>query len=278
MAGDEDEQEWISAPEAADLVHPQYGNRGLAEQAIIVEAAGARISTRRARLEVETLHDDEPPIVEGPDRLDELFWRIFNSEASLRVREDWTVGTFILQREVALGTQVIRAFGVEFYERDIRSVFRLPERSFAVFPEGALQASSRQVSKAPPPIVPLEGRSAPATKRGDSIGDLLQGTLEGREIVSRLAADAAPPALIADHIPNRTGERKTTPKPFVPDDRLTAWYEKRAAQFPAEVHRQVKVAAEKRFHNFRVGKNQLYDVMRAIRGKLKAGNPTFSRQ
>ncbi|MDO8380376.1 hypothetical protein [Phenylobacterium sp.] len=80
--------------------------------------------------------------------------------------------------------------------------------------------------------------------------------------------------LAPKRIARRSGQRKAIGDlPFVPDDKLTLWYEQHRAKRPNDVHRVVKPLAEKHFQGrFKVGKNQLYYIMRVVQGgKLKVG-------
>lgn len=153
MAGEEDaHRNWIAARDAVELVAPLYNHSALVRQAIVIEAAGGRIASQADRLEVET-EDEEPPVIHGQGPIMATFWRTFKNAGSGRERDDWTTGTFIVRRAAGtLSVQWIRVYGVEFCENDLRKVFRLPARSFAVFPAGALQyATERVASGANPP-------------------------------------------------------------------------------------------------------------------------------
>lgn len=83
---------------------------------------------------------------------------------------------------------------------------------------------------------------------------------------------AAPPAKAA-RTPQRNPDRKAiSGPPFAPDDKLTTWYEKYYAAHPDDVYRLVRPKADRHFQpKFKVGKNQLYYVMRAVQGGLKVG-------
>lgn len=95
---------------------------------------------------------------------------------------------------------------------------------------------------------------------------------EARKVISSVARFLSQP----DPFPplHRTKNQRKR----ISDDKLTAWYRARRAQFPGEVHRIVKQEAEAHFGEGTVGKNQLYRVMRAVSGGLNPGNPLISRK
>ena len=179
---EEEDREWISAREAVDLILSLYGNRRLAEQAIIVEASGGRITSRCDRLEVED-DDGKHPVIDAQGPVEAPFWRIFDSSSSEREREDWTAGTFIVLRPLEIGHQRIRAFGVEFSVDGLRAVFRLSN------PATAKTSAPQQISKAPAPITPLPEHHFATSKAALPIGEMFRKTPEGRLALSRLATE-----------------------------------------------------------------------------------------
>jgi hypothetical protein len=65
--------------------------------------------------------------------------------------------------------------------------------------------------------------------------------------------------------------------PVIPDAKLRTWLESYALKHPVAVYREIKPAAEAKFPSLRIGKNQLYRVMKQVYGHLKIGNPSISR-
>lgn len=74
-----------------------------------------------------------------------------------------------------------------------------------------------------------------------------------------------------------TADSIQTGRPLISDAKLKVWLTKYAEKHPRAVHRDIKRDAEDKFLGFRIGKNQLYRVMRDVYGRLNIGNPTFSR-
>jgi hypothetical protein len=163
------------------------------------------------------------------------------------------------------GGNPIYFLDVRFEPSAVRDAFGLPEPSLAVFPTGALQTTA-QISRAPAPITPLRGGRNPAVS--DTVISVPTLLTVGEVVAQH--ADVAPKATRA---PNRNPDRKGVLGPrFVPDDKLTAWYEKYYADHPDDVYRIVRPRADKRFlPKFKVGKNQLYAIMSAVQNGLRAG-------
>jgi len=138
-------------------------------------------------------------------------------------------------------------------------------------PPGPLAPRAVQISRAPPPITPLvgyySGAPAPEPYRHVRTMDSAEATRASANTAARLAATDPP-------VPRqRNPERKAVSGlPYVPDHKLTAWYQKHYAAHPDDVYRVVRPKADKRFQGkYRVGKNQLYEIMSAVQGGLKVG-------
>lgn len=171
-------REWISAADAVDLVLPLYDRAGLAQTALIAEAAGDRLATRCDRFE----HEGARGAFGLGRELTSKFWRDF--ERGDREREDWFVGSFVFHEDDDLRDERwTRAFGVEFCANDIRRVFRLREPSFAVFPEGALRMAET------PAHLPNQKRRGPKPKTfwGDAMAAVEAGISSGELLASSQA-------------------------------------------------------------------------------------------
>lgn len=257
-----DNRTWVPAREAAKLLKPLYQFAPQAWGEIIAHAAGDLIGTRCAKYRVEEDFDD--------DILDRLqtgvsgqFWR--HHRAGSRSSADWNSGRFTvsLRAESGIGRQAITLFGVEFCEEDIRAAFNLPRPNLSVFPVGALQSAD-------PGQTWLSEMERVTSRPGLAVG---RGGAESTLPEIETEAETAPLAKAARAPPKRNAERKVpSGVPFVPDDQLTKWYERHYAQHPDDVYRVVKPKADKRFQpKFKVGKNQLYDVMRSVQNGLRVG-------
>jgi len=134
-----------------------------------------------------------------------------------------------------------------------------PRSQFWVAPVVDVIIESEQTRSAPP-IYFFDLRFEPDAARA------LFGLLPADEPLPAPASTAPPPV-----------SPGTKPIRRVSDARLKAWFETYNVQNPTAVHRVAKVAAEAKFRPQGVGKNQLYRIMRTVRGKLTLGNPAMSR-
>ena len=215
------------------------------------------------------------------DRPDESFWDA--GDHILRVQIDPTGYA---------GTRIIAAFhgirldptGFEELRRDLQIPSPTPPPA----------PPSNQISKAPAPIRPITTIANCATMPNtrsplelileqllnseDRIAfpsDLPSATKRKINTIAQAMNMAAPyPQAPFEGLTKSSGRGESP----IEDDKLAEWYRVYRRQFPIHPHRLVKLAAEQQFAPRTVGKNQLYRVMRAVSGGLKAGNPSISHR
>lgn len=178
-----DRRNWIAARHAASLLESLYGCPSEAWREIVAHAAADLVATRcgkyRAVDEEGDIRDRVETLVSGE------FWRIH--QASDSPTADWRSGRFaiVLRAEDGIGWREIALFGVEFCEEDLRKVFSLPPPSFAVFPEGALLATS---SQAPPARIAHRRGPKPKAFWGEAMA-AVDAKISAGELLASTQAD-----------------------------------------------------------------------------------------
>lgn len=224
-------QQWLTPKAALELLSARFPDPEDGKEALVQYAASGLIRSRCERAIIRQGPFGTETLVEER-HVNTEFWTAF-SAAEQRGTENWTIAVF-----AASGVQNPKMVFDTYFARLLGVEFH----------EADIVTQFHVPQWAAPHVVPSAG-PPPASKVAD--------------------APVGAPARTPDRNPPR---KSVSGPPFVPDDKLTAWYEKHYAAHPDDVYRIARPTADKHFQpKFKVGKNQLYDVMRAVQKGLKPG-------